>query len=141
LEDVAQVVFLSLYRQLDDYDPSRPIRPWLFAFAMRAASDWRKQARHRFEVLGWTAQAPAGTLAPDESLSQNEDHELVARALEGIAMDRRAVFILHDIEEQPMREIVKMLRIPLFTGYSRLRLARAEFTVAARRLIAERGGR
>jgi RNA polymerase sigma-70 factor (ECF subfamily) len=140
LEDVVQQVFISLYRRLDDYDASRPIRPWLFVFVLRAASDWRKQARHRVEVLTPPAPVAADTLAPDDALARNEDHELVVRALEDIEIERRAVFILHELEERGMREIVEMLGIPLFTGYSRLRLAREEFTVAVRRLMAQRGG-
>jgi RNA polymerase sigma-70 factor, ECF subfamily len=139
LEDVAQDVFVSLHRRLEDYDPSRPIRPWLFAFVLRAASDWRKQARHRVEVLGQPVDVAANTPGPHEALVRNEDHELVVRALEDVEIERRAVFILYELDECPMKEIVESLRIPLFTGYSRLRLAREEFTAAVRRLLAQRG--
>ena len=52
VEDVAQDVFEHVHRRLDEYDRSRPIRPWLFAFSFRCASDWRRLARHRVEVLG-----------------------------------------------------------------------------------------
>src|SRR5215472_17365750 len=57
LEDVAQEVFVHVHRRLDDYDPGRPLRPWLFAFAFRCASDWRRLARHRVEVLGEQGEA------------------------------------------------------------------------------------
>lgn len=47
LEDVAHEVFVVVSRRLSDYDPSRPLRPWLFAIAYRCASDYRNRAAHR----------------------------------------------------------------------------------------------
>ena len=38
LDDEVNEVFLRVHRQLAQYDPSRPIRPWLFAFAARVAA-------------------------------------------------------------------------------------------------------
>jgi RNA polymerase sigma-70 factor (ECF subfamily) len=134
LEDVAQEVFIHVLRRFDDYDPSRPIRPWLFAFAFRCASDWRRLARHSVEVLRDPGECGATARGADEALARAEDVELVLRALECVEMDRRGVFILFELDEVPMKEIAASLRIPLFTGYSRLRVAREEFTAAIRRL-------
>src|ERR1700722_10148496 len=41
LEDVTHDVLLEVYKNFDRYDPTRPLRPWLFAFAFRFASDYR----------------------------------------------------------------------------------------------------
>jgi RNA polymerase sigma-70 factor, ECF subfamily len=139
LEDVAQEVFVHLYRRLDDYDESRPMRPWLFAFAFRCASDWRRLARHRVELLGDPAE-PASPAAPaDEAMARGQDLALLLRALEGVDIDRRAVLILYELDEVPMKEIAASLGIPLFTAYSRLRVARAELTTALARLRAQEG--
>jgi RNA polymerase sigma factor (sigma-70 family) len=51
LEDLAHEVFVVVDRQLGSYDPSRPLRPWLFTIAFRCASDYRRLARHRHETL------------------------------------------------------------------------------------------
>lgn len=139
LEDVAQDVFVQVHRRFRDYDPSRPIRPWLFAFAVRCASDWRRLARHRIEVLGLRREPPATTPGADEVLAQAEDVELVMHGLASVEIERRAVFILYEFDECPMKEIARSLGIPLFTGYSRLRVAREEFTAAVRRLRDQRG--
>jgi RNA polymerase sigma-70 factor, ECF subfamily len=139
LEDVAQDVFMKVHRRFHDYDQSRPIRPWLFAFAARCAADWRRQTRHRVEVLGTRGEPVAATSGADSALSTAEDADLVARALESVDVERRDVFILYEFDECPMKEIVRSLRIPLFTGYSRLRLARKEFAEAVRRLRRLRG--
>lgn len=134
LEDVAQEVFVQVHRRLAVYDRARPLRPWLFAFAARCASDWRRQSRHRVEVLGIDRDTAAIVLAADDALDSARDHELVLRALAELDPERRAVFVLHELDECPMKDIAEALGLPLFTGYSRLRLARRDFTKAVRRL-------
>jgi RNA polymerase sigma-70 factor (ECF subfamily) len=134
LEDVAQDLFVRVHRHLDEYDAERPIRPWLFAFAVRCASDWRRLARHRRETPSGEGEASSTAPPADELLERARDRELVLRALDGIDIDRRAVFILHELDGCRMKVIVEALGIPLFTGYSRLRVAREEFTAAIRRL-------
>jgi RNA polymerase sigma-70 factor (ECF subfamily) len=138
-EDLAQEVFVRVYRRLDRYDPSRPIRPWLFAFVVRCASDWRRLAWRRVESLEQHPQPIGSAPRADDALSRMQDRTLVERALEHIALGRRPVFILHELEECPMKEVAELLGIPLFTAYSRLRVAREEFASAVRRLQ-RRGG-
>jgi RNA polymerase sigma-70 factor (ECF subfamily) len=139
LEDVAQNVFLKVYRRLDDYDGSRPARPWLFAFAVRCASDWRRLARHRVEVMGERAEPAASDPAADERMARDEDLALLLRALDHLDIHRRAVLILHELDEVPVKEIAASLHIPLFTVYSRLRVARAELTAALKRIWTKEG--
>jgi RNA polymerase sigma-70 factor (ECF subfamily) len=136
LEDVAQEVFVRVYRRLDDCEPGRPIRPWLFAFAARCASDWRRLARHRVELLGVSAESASSASEPDVALERERDLRLILEALQQVDVERRAVFILHELDECPMKDVAQALGIPLFTGYSRLRVARQEFTAAVRRLRA-----
>ena len=139
LEDVAHEVFLQLYAKFDRLDPSRPVRPWLFGFAFRAASDYRRLARHRVEVLGRDVDAPALAPLAEDRVSRREDAELVEEALEAIDIDRRAVLIAYELDETPMKEIAEALDLPLNTAYSRLRVAREEFSEAVRRLRLRRG--
>ena len=141
LEDVVQEVFLQVYRKLDAYDPERPLRPWLFAFAVRCASDWRRLARNRLEHLGIEREPPSPDLAADQVAERRQNVELALDALAAVDSERRPVLILHDFDHCPMKEIAAALSIPLFTGYSRLRVAREDFTAAARRRLAQRGER
>jgi RNA polymerase sigma-70 factor (ECF subfamily) len=134
LEDVAHEVFLKAYEALPRYDPTRPIRPWLFAFAFRFASDYRRLARHRTELYGDDDPGRAREPDAEQALAQRQREQLVSRALDAIDIERRAVFILHELDEEPMPSVVETLGIPLNTGYSRLRTAREEFTTALRRL-------
>lgn len=133
-EDLANEVFFRVYQRLDDYDPSRPVRPWLFAFAARVTSEHRRRPRHRFEQLG--AEDDAREAAVSEPRSRSDDDQLVHVALAAVDDDRRAVLVLHDLDGYSASEIATALQIPLGTVYTRLRAARDEFTAAVRRLQA-----
>jgi len=104
--------------------------PLLFA-ARRIGAGWRGTGS---KVRRDPAELAAPTAPAEETLARAEDRELFMRALDCVELDRRSVFILFELDGLSMNEIVKLLRIPLFTGYSRLRTARAEFTSAVRRL-------
>jgi RNA polymerase sigma-70 factor (ECF subfamily) len=139
LEDLAHDVFFRVYERLVDYDPSRPLRPWLFGFAFRVASEYRRLFSNRREFLG--ADAEPADPAPNalEHLVQVEALGLAQIALDTLDMDRRAVFILHEIDGCAMPELARVLTIPVNTAYSRLRLAREQFQTAVRRERLRRG--
>lgn len=134
LEDVTHDVFLTVYRKLDVYDPERPVRPWLFAFAYRAASDYRRLARHREEPTDDVPEREASAARGDDILEQKEESALIHAALARIDLDRRAVLVAHEIDGTPMRDVAAALGIPLNTAYSRLRIAREELTTAVKRI-------
>jgi RNA polymerase sigma-70 factor, ECF subfamily len=142
LEDLTHDLFLEVRRHLDKYDPARPVRPWLFGFAFRIASHHRRRAYRRRETPGDIEheRADSGVLA-DAALVAHQDRQLVLQALESIDLDRRAVFVLYEIDGEPMSEIAGVLGIPVNTAYSRLRAARAEFGAAVKRLVLRRGER
>lgn len=131
-EDLMVEVFVRVHRALDRYDPSRPLRPWLCAFAARTASEHRKLARHRREQIGELPE-PAAEGTPQSELEAHEAQQLVAMALEAVDEDKRVVFVLHELDEIAVPEIARALEIPEGTAYSRLRAARAEFAAAVRR--------
>jgi RNA polymerase sigma-70 factor (ECF subfamily) len=139
LEDLTHDVFVQVQRHLGEYDATRPARPWLFGFAFRIASQHRRRAHHRREVQR-EAEAADPAARPDEQLAAEQDRRLVLDALEGIHADRRPVFVLYEIDGMPMDEIARVLGIPVNTAYSRLRVARAEFAAAVRRLRPKRRG-
>lgn len=139
LEDLGQQVFLQVHGQLESFDTRRPIRPWLFSFAYHAASNYRALARHRVELSIVAPEQVDSKPAADEQLITREELALAELALSRVALDRRAVLLLHEVEGHGMPEIAESLGIPLNTAYSRLRLARQEYELAVRRLRAQRG--
>jgi RNA polymerase sigma-70 factor (ECF subfamily) len=142
LDDLTHDVFLAVHLRFGDYDPARPIRPWLFAFAARVAAAYRRRARHRLEVIDGAIEAvdeQAG--AADARVAAQEARRLVIQALDAVEFDRRTVLVMHDIDGESMPEIARTLSIQLNTGYSRLRLAREEFETALKRLQPRRDSR
>jgi RNA polymerase sigma-70 factor, ECF subfamily len=135
LEDVTHEVFLSVYRKLADFDCQRPLRPWLFSFAFRAASDYRKLARHRVELIGIEGDAEAAEPSAVETLISEEDRRLIEAALLRVPLERRALLLLHEVDGFTIPEVAEALSLPLNTAYSRLRLARADLAKAAKALL------
>jgi RNA polymerase sigma-70 factor, ECF subfamily len=142
LEDLTHDVFLRVIRQWARYDRSRPIRPWLFAFAVRVASDYRRLARHRVEFFDIDPDYDTSVAPTPSALDRMlciESLSFAQRALDSLDLERRAVFILHELDGYNMPDVARALGIPLNTAYSRLRLAREQFNVTFARLQVRRG--
>ena len=139
VEDVAQDVFVTVHRKLETFDRTRSIRVWLFGICLRTASAHRRLARHRRHVHEETTpEVAADGPLPDDKLAAEQDRLLVFAALDGIDPQRRAVFVMYDLEEFTVAEIAETLSIPANTVYSRLRVAREEFRQQVTRLRARR---
>jgi RNA polymerase sigma-70 factor (ECF subfamily) len=132
LEDEVHEVFLVLSRKWGEYDASRPLRPYLFGIAFRLVAGRKRRARRN--APGSPEELRDVGPQPDEALEAAYARELVLRALDHVPLPRRAVLVMHDIDEVPMRAIAEALSLPLFTGYSRLRKARKEFETAVKLL-------
>jgi RNA polymerase sigma-70 factor (ECF subfamily) len=131
--DVTHDVFVAVHRQLHTYDSARPLRPWLFGFAFRYASDYRKRARHHHEVFVDEPAEPRQPTVPPVD-DQVATRSLLERLLQHLDEDKRVVVVMHEIEGWPVPEIAAMLGVPVQTAYSRLRAARIALTQALSRL-------
>jgi RNA polymerase sigma-70 factor (ECF subfamily) len=138
-DDLAQEVFLVLRKCWTAYDPERPLRPYLFGIAFRiAAAHHRKRKREvTFEIVEVSDTGPG----PDDALQTKQARALVLAALEHIPLPRRAVLVMHDLDDVPVSQVASVLSIPLFTAYSRLRKARKELEAAVRRMLKETDAR
>jgi RNA polymerase sigma-70 factor (ECF subfamily) len=127
LDDACQEVFVVAQRQRARFREGQP-SSWLYGIAWRVASAFRRKGHARREELGGEsdlARRDAEPQTPDDELDQRRRASLLSRALEALDDDKRAVFVLFEIEELDMIEIAKMLGIPKKTAYSRLYAARA----------------
>ncbi|MBN2573038.1 MAG: sigma-70 family RNA polymerase sigma factor [Deltaproteobacteria bacterium] len=128
VEDLAHEVFLVLRRTWPHYDPTRALKPFLFGIAFRVAMSHRRK-RWR-EVPFATVDEPDRSPAPDRAAEANQARAIVLDALNRIPLKRRAVLVMHDLDEVPVQDVAATLCIPLFTAYSRLRKARRELEAA-----------
>ena len=71
------------------------------------------------------------------AVQSKQARALVLAALERIPLPRRAVLVMHDIDDVPVGQVASVLDIPMFTVYSRLRKARRELETAVRRMMKE----
>ena len=135
-EDRTQEVFVVAHRRFDEFeDRGHGPRAWLFQIVLRVASDARRhRRRHPEDPDGGTAMGRA-SVAPGqaEELLRREALSKLDAALATIDMGRRAVLVMHEIEEMTAPEIAQALGIPLNTVYSRLRVARQELEAALAR--------
>jgi len=92
-----------------------------------------RQRRHRHEELTEEPAAPQDD-APDRALDDKRARELLDRSLDALDDDLRAVFVLHEIEEETMADIAQLLDLAPGTVASRLRRAREEWKRATERL-------
>lgn len=129
VQDAAQDVFLVVYRKLAEFEERSKLTTWLFRICLRVAKDYRRRAHVRREVLDDAGIECSTDLHADTArgAERSEDLALFERALGGVDLDQRAVFILFEIEGMTGDAIAETLGIPLGTVYSRLRLAREAF--------------
>jgi RNA polymerase sigma-70 factor, ECF subfamily len=139
VDDLAQEVFLALRGSWTKYDPTRPIRPYLFGIAFRIAS--AHQRKRNREVAFGVLEPDDLEPRPDEALQAKQARLMVLAALERIPLRRRAVLVMHDLDDIPVADVASVLGIPRFTAYSRLRKARRELEVTLRRLLREADGK
>jgi RNA polymerase sigma-70 factor (ECF subfamily) len=137
LKDQCQEVFIVTSALLPDYDPSRPLRPWLFGIAYRIALRYRALARHRRESFDEVPDRADSAPRADEQVEAAQRRALVLEAIASIELPKRAVFVMTEIDGATTPEIAEALAIPLNTAYSRLRLAREEFAAAVQRIRAQ----
>jgi RNA polymerase sigma-70 factor (ECF subfamily) len=132
--DVAQDVFVTVHRRIGEFEARSSIRTWLYAICVRTAANHRRKLGRRREQTGDSVPEPLA--APDQlrAMERADARRLLNRLLDRLDDDKRAVFVLHEIERLPMQDVVEVLGIALGTGYSRLRAARKRMDRAARQM-------
>jgi RNA polymerase sigma-70 factor (ECF subfamily) len=141
LEDVCQEVFLVVHRRLGTFAGQSSVRTWVCGICFRVASEYRRRASNRREQ-------PVAEL-PERAIPALQieaiDHQRALLWLDGVLDtlddDKRAAFVLFEIEEMPMTDVAEALGCPLPTAYARLYAARKHIEAAARREQAKRSSR
>lgn len=138
LDDAAQDVFVVVYRRLSEFD-GRSLRGWLYAIAVRVASDYRRRPWHQRSVP-LTECVVDSAPDPGRASELSEAVRLLHEVLAELPDDQRVVFVLGELEQLTAPEMAKALGLNLNTVYSRQRAARTRFEAALGRRRARRGG-
>lgn len=126
LADASQEVFLVVHRRLPEFRGEAKLETWIYGICLGVARNWRrKQARADSHVATHMPSAEDVAAATQElELERKHMRVQLQWALGQLCEQQREVFVLHEIEELGMHAIARAVGCPLFTAYSRLRLAR-----------------
>lgn len=134
-EDLAQEVFVRLYKHLATYEPQAKFTSFLFRIAKNLWID-KVRRQHAGDHKEVSLEAPLGggmegdsTISsrvasdietPQEYMLRDEMRETLRKALERLPEEHRMVVILSEIHDMRYEEIGEILQIPVGTVKSRM---------------------
>ncbi len=121
-EDLAQEVFLELYRRLKEIQSTAHLTHWLRRVAVHRSIDQGRRRKFRQETALEEIQEPASGTAPPDSFLLARLRETVAKLPE----KQRAVVVLRYQEDLGPAEIAELLEMPVNTVKSTLHRALEE---------------
>jgi RNA polymerase sigma-70 factor, ECF subfamily len=137
-EDLAQEVFLRVYRARHGYEASAKFTTWLFRIATNLALNRIRDTRYRQMEISLDVRAeddqpmmelPARELRVDQILIERDRTVIIRRAVEALPEKQRIAVLLHKYEELDYCEIAKVLECSeaalkslLFRAYETLRV-------------------
>jgi len=136
-DDVFQNAFLQVYTKIGQYEPGRPVRPWLYTIATHQAIDaLRRQGRHQAMSLDQereetnASELPqlqglleSRTPGPLEQVQGEERRQLVRASVDRLPDFLKQVVVLAYYQGLKYRDIADILGIPVGTVKSRLHSA------------------
>lgn len=132
LVDLTHDVFFIAWKQRQDIDPRRPLRPWLFGVAFRVAAAHRRKFWLRGVQGEPNPHIEDPGLGPEQQTMVRAELRRLQQALSKVPLRHRGALLLHDFDEVPMSEVAVALGLPLKTAYSRLAAGRKRFRQAFR---------
>ncbi|MFM8271354.1 MAG: RNA polymerase sigma factor [Gemmata sp.] len=140
-DDVFQNTFVQVYLKIQQYEPGRPVRPWLYAIATNQAIDALRRRNRRADQRADATTAdedgqpralfellPAAGDGPAETADRAEWRELVRAAVDRLPDLLRQVVVLAYFQGLKYRDVAAALDIPVGTVKSRLHAALARLT-------------
>jgi RNA polymerase sigma-70 factor (ECF subfamily) len=143
VEDMAQEVFLRLYRALPEFRGDAALTTYLYRIVVNVAQDeWKRRRREREFVAAAPTESPEDGAAgdwlenlpgddlhsharnPEQLLSDAEVQSAVDEALLGLSEQERAVLVLYHQEDCSYEAIAETLRMPINTVRTHLHRGR-----------------
>jgi RNA polymerase sigma-70 factor, ECF subfamily len=138
-EDLAQEVFLRVYRSRESYEASAKFTTWLYRIATNLAVNHARDTRHeRPEVTvsldepdeesGTTIELPDGSLNAEQMMVRRERMLAIRRKVEALPELQRLAVIMHKYQQMDYKQIAEVLKKSesatkslLFRAYEALR--------------------
>lgn len=130
-EDLAQEIFLKVFRSLDTFDRRANFQTWLISISRNFCIDRYRSGRRDREVFARevdasTLQAEARGLSPHARVELQDRVALLREALRALSPALRTAVLLRDVHELSYQEIADQLGIAEGTVKSRINRGRAE---------------
>jgi RNA polymerase sigma-70 factor (ECF subfamily) len=135
-EDVAQEVFIAVFKTIDSFREESKFSTWLYRVAVNHCKNRikylaRRHDRDRDELdensagaNGASLGTPVRAAQPDRALEGIQMEEVLKAAINTLDEEHRIVVILRDVEDLSIEEICAITELPDGTVKSRLHRAR-----------------
>jgi RNA polymerase sigma-70 factor, ECF subfamily len=135
-EELAQEVFLRVYKSRESYEPTAKFTTWLFRISTHLALNWIRDKRyeqksHSLDVdfeENLHQQVPDRTPSVEESLLKAARAQEIRMAISSLPAKQRAAVLMHKYQEMDYAQISAVLgctdsavKSLLFRAYERLR--------------------
>ena len=144
-EDLAQEVFLRVYRSRESYEASAKFTTWLYRIASNLAMNHARDTRHERpentvsldepnDETGTTVDVPDGSLSAEELIVRRERMAAIRKRVQALPERQRSAVIMHKFQQMDYRQIADVLKLSesatkslLFRAYETLRGQLQEF--------------
>jgi len=126
-EDVAQEVFLKVFRSLAGFKGEAKFSTWLYRVTFNLCADWLRRNRkpgRKAAAIEEAGEVRDSRVDLERSLLESEERERVNRALASLDERYRSVIVLLYYQKLPYEEIATILGVPVKTVETRLYRAR-----------------
>jgi RNA polymerase sigma-70 factor (ECF subfamily) len=138
-EDLAQEVFLRVYRSRESYEASAKFTTWLYRIATNLAVNHARDTRHERpenmasldepdEETGRTIDIADGSATAEEQILKRERMAAIRRRVQALPERQRLAVIMHKYQQMDYRQIAEVLKLSesatkslLFRAYETLR--------------------
>jgi RNA polymerase sigma-70 factor, ECF subfamily len=148
-EDVAQEVFIAVFKTIDDFREESKFSTWLYRVAVNHCKNRikylaRRHDRDREEIdetthgtgVNGTIGAPVPS-SPAKALEAAQMEKVIQEAIANLEEDQRIVVVLRDVEDLSIEEICEITGLPDGTVKSRLHRARLVLRKRLQRHVGE----
>jgi RNA polymerase sigma-70 factor (ECF subfamily) len=144
-EDLAQEVFLRVYRSRESYEASAKFTTWLYRIASNLAVNHARDTRHERpentvsldepdHETGMTMDVPDDSLTAEETIVRRERLAAIRQRVQALPERQRMAVIMHKYQQMDYRQIGEILKLSesaikslLFRAYETLRVQLREF--------------
>jgi RNA polymerase sigma-70 factor (ECF subfamily) len=130
-EDVAQDVFIKVWRALPGFDGRASLSTWIYTITRNASLSALRARRPQSSLSDPDVMDAVDATDAASSADAIVDGAALLRLVDQLPTKQRQVIMLFYMEEQSHEEVAKMLAMPVGTVKTLLHRARAQLSAAA----------